>query len=87
MTGFSWWGRKQEIGVPESPPPAVDGEQTPIEGERAASAVRRPLQLGIRAGDDVEVLSGLEPTESVVLLRADALQEGQAVEVIEPEKK
>jgi RND family efflux transporter MFP subunit len=54
---------------------------------RNGKIVRLPLQLGIRSGDDVEVLSGLEPSETVVLARADTLQEGQTVEVIEPEKK
>jgi RND family efflux transporter MFP subunit len=49
--------------------------------------VRTPIQLGLRAGDDVEVLSGLEPSQVVVLLRADTLKDGQAVEVIEPEQK
>ncbi len=42
-------------------------------------------QFGIRAGDDVEVLSGLEPSDAIVLLRADALKDGQAVGVISPE--
>lgn len=64
-----------------------DGEQTLCCVVRDGKIVRLPLQLGIRAGDDVEVLSGLEPTETVALARADTLQEGQTVEVIEPEKK
>ena len=48
MTWFSGWRRKQETGVPESPPPAVDGVQTAVEGERATSAVRRPPSLQTR---------------------------------------
>ena len=64
-----------------------DGAQTLCCAVRDGKVARLPLQLGIRAGDDVEVLSGLEPSEIVVLTRADALQDGQAVEVIEPEPK
>jgi RND family efflux transporter MFP subunit len=64
-----------------------DGTRTYCCAVRNGKIVRLPLQLGIRAGDDVEVLSGLESSETVVLARADALQDGQAVEVIEPEQK
>ena len=80
---------EERTGALTLPATAVvrDGTQTLCCVVQGGKIVRRPLQLGIRAGEDVEVLSGLEPTESVVLLRADALQEGQAVEVIEPEKK
>lgn len=48
MTWFSGWRRKQHTGAPPSPPPAVDGEQGPVEGERATSAVRRPPSLQTR---------------------------------------
>lgn len=44
---------------------------------------RRTIELGLRVGDEVEVTQGLQETDSVVLLRASSLQEGQAVEVIE----
>lgn len=43
----------------------------------------RPIELGLRVGDDVQVESGLDGTESVVLVRAGSLQSGQAVEVIQ----
>ncbi len=47
---------------------------------------RRPLQLGLRSGDDVEIVSGLTPADKVVLARAAGLQVGQEVSVIEPAK-
>jgi len=47
---------------------------------------RRPLQLGLRSGDDVEIISGLNPTDKVVLARAAGLQVGQEVSVIESAK-
>ena len=43
---------------------------------------RRPLKLGLRSGGEVEIVSGLDGTEAVVLFRSAALQVGQIVEVI-----
>lgn len=42
----------------------------------------RPIELGLRAGDDVEITSGLDGSETVVLLRAGSLQVDQSVEII-----
>lgn len=42
----------------------------------------RPLELGLRVGEEVEVTQGLDGSEAVVLARASSLQEGQKVEVI-----
>ena len=42
----------------------------------------RPIELGLRAGDDVEIKSGLDGSENVVLVRAGSLQAGQSVEII-----
>jgi HlyD family secretion protein len=47
---------------------------------------RKPLKLGLRSGSDVEVLEGLSENETVVIARADSLQDGQSVEVIQTEK-
>jgi RND family efflux transporter MFP subunit len=44
--------------------------------------VTRSIQLGIRVGDDVEVLSGLDASETVVLARAGGLKNGQGVEIL-----
>ncbi len=43
----------------------------------------RPIELGLRVGDEVEVTSGLDGSETAVLVRASSLQPGQVVEVIE----
>lgn len=45
---------------------------------------RAEVKLGLRSGADFEILSGLSGAETVVLLRAEALKDGQAVEMIEP---
>lgn len=42
----------------------------------------RPIELGLRVGDEVEIKSGLDGQETVVLARANSLQAGQGVEVI-----
>ena len=47
---------------------------------------RTPIELGLRSGPEVEVLSGLSGNETVVLVRADALVDGQPVEVLPPEQ-
>lgn len=46
--------------------------------------VRTPIEVGLRVGDEVEVLSGLDSSQVVALTKADSLQEGQQVEVLEP---
>jgi len=48
MTGLSWWRRKEGAETLESPPAGSGNEQTAVEGERAASVVRRPPSLQTR---------------------------------------
>lgn len=48
---------------------------------------RTPLVVGLRSGKEIEILSGLSGDETVVLLRADTLQDGQPVEVLPPAAK
>jgi RND family efflux transporter MFP subunit len=43
---------------------------------------RRPIELGLRVGDDVQVKSGVSENDLVVLARGADLAPGQAVEVI-----
>jgi RND family efflux transporter MFP subunit len=47
---------------------------------------RTAIELGLRSGDEVEVVSGLNDSHTVVLARAESLQQGQQVEVIEADK-
>ncbi|MEX2171487.1 MAG: efflux RND transporter periplasmic adaptor subunit [Pirellulales bacterium] len=46
---------------------------------------RRKVELGLRSGPEVEVLAGVNENDTVVLARAESLQQGQAVDVIKPE--
>jgi membrane fusion protein (multidrug efflux system) len=43
---------------------------------------RRPIELGLRSGGEVEIRSGIDAEQLVVLTRADALRDGQSVEII-----
>lgn len=36
----------------------------------------RPIELGLRTGDGIEIRSGLDGSEMVVLVRAGSLQAG-----------
>ena len=47
---------------------------------------RVPVKLGLRVGEDVEVSSGLDDSQTVVLARAATLQTGQPIEIIEQKK-
>ncbi len=42
----------------------------------------RAVELGLRVGDDVQILSGLDGSETIVLARSSSLQPGQNVELI-----
>lgn len=46
----------------------------------------KPIVLGLRSGSEVEIVSGLSGTESVVLAQAGSLRPGQQVEIIEAKK-
>jgi RND family efflux transporter MFP subunit len=50
-------------------------------------ASKTPLQLGIKVADDFEVTKGLAETDIVILNKAAALKDGQAVEVRNPVAK
>jgi len=45
---------------------------------------RRPVQLGLRSGGDIQVLSGLDADQLVVLKQPNSLRQGQAVQVAPP---
>jgi RND family efflux transporter MFP subunit len=50
----------------------------------AKKIVKTPIDVGIRAGDDVEILSGLSGDEQVIGVNLSAFREGQEVEVAKP---
>jgi multidrug efflux pump subunit AcrA (membrane-fusion protein) len=54
--------------------------KTNSEGE----VVRTPIETGIRAGDEIEIVSGLKGDEQIIGVNAAAFREGQAVEIEKP---
>ncbi len=42
----------------------------------------RPIELGLKAGPEVEIKSGLQPSDVVVTIRGESLTDGQSVSVI-----
>lgn len=49
-------------------------------------ATRRVIEAGLRVGSDVEIVRGLSETSEVVMLRPEALSEGQLVQPLIPSK-
>lgn len=64
-----------------------DGRDTYCCTVESGKITRRKIELGLRSGAEVEVLSGLSAKDTVVLARAESLTTGQSVEVLESEKK
>lgn len=60
-----------------------DGRKTFCCCVNSGKITRKSIKLGLRVGDEVEVISGLDDSDTVVQARADSLKQGQAVEVIE----
>ncbi len=48
--------------------------------------VRQPIELGLQAGTEFEVRSGLTGSEQVIGVNANAFREGQTVELAQPSK-
>ena len=53
----------------------------------SGKAAKTPIQLGIKVGDDWEVVSGISESDTVILNKAAALKDGQPVEVLKPQAK
>jgi RND family efflux transporter MFP subunit len=51
------------------------------------NAVRRPIETGLDDGKHVEILSGLQPDDNVVSTNPASLQEGQSVQLSQPQPK
>ncbi|MDZ4821232.1 MAG: efflux RND transporter periplasmic adaptor subunit [Planctomycetota bacterium] len=58
-----------------------EGDETFCASIQSGKIRRIPVRLGLRAGTEVEILSGLGPDDLVVLKQPGTLREGQAVQV------
>ncbi|MEX0729038.1 MAG: efflux RND transporter periplasmic adaptor subunit [Planctomycetaceae bacterium] len=63
-----------------------DGQKTSCCCVESGKIERKPIVLGLRSGNEVEVVAGLTGDESIVLSPSDALQQGKPVEVIDDGK-
>jgi HlyD family secretion protein len=61
-----------------------DGESTVCCVVVNGKVEHRKIELGLRVGNEVQIVSGLDGTEMVVLVRAGSFQPGQSVEIIAP---
>ena len=50
-------------------------------GDTEGEVVRTPIEVGIRAGDEIEIVSGLSGDEQIIGVNAAAFREGQMVQV------
>ena len=50
-------------------------------GDTEGLVVRTPIEIGIRAGDEIEIVSGLSGDEQIIGVNAAAFREGQTVQV------
>lgn len=71
------------------PPAAVvrEGRKAFCFLAQEGKAVKHPIQLGLRVGDDFEIASGLSGDETVILNKASALKDSQPIEARPPEPK
>jgi HlyD family secretion protein len=53
--------------------------------DQAGKVVRRAISLGLQAGNDFEIRSGLDGSEEVIGMNVNAFREGQSVELVAPQ--
>jgi HlyD family secretion protein len=78
--------RTGALSLPKSAVLMGDGKTYCLTIDAENRVVQTSIETGIRAGDDVEVVSGLNGDEQVIAADAAAFHAGQQVEVVEPTK-
>jgi HlyD family secretion protein len=73
--------REKALTLPATAVTRVDG-QAYCFVVREGQVVRTPIELGLKVGDDWEIVKGLEGNESVCLTKASSLADGQAIDVL-----
>lgn len=79
--------RKDAMALPKTAILSQDNQSYCLVVDGSGKIVRTPIQVGIRAGDDVEVVSGLTGSEQVIATNVAAYRAGQVVEVAPPAAK
>jgi len=65
--------------------PGADGQRVFVERDGVAKAV--PVEIGVRSGNDVQILQGLAPGDRVIVSNLPRLRDGQPVRVEAPRAK
>lgn len=76
--------RSGALSLPKGAVLTADGKTFCYVIDAEGTVVKTPLETGIRAGDDVEIVSGLTGDEQIIGVNAAAFREGQRVEVAKP---
>ena len=76
--------RSDVLSVPKSAIVTKDGQTWCVAVTAEGTIQRKPVQTGIRSATEVEILSGLEGTEDLLIANAAAFSDGQRVERVQP---
>jgi HlyD family secretion protein len=79
--------RPDALALPKTAIISGDGQTACLTIDAGGIIKKTPLVTCIRAGDDVEIVSGLTGEEQVIGVNPAAFREGQQVEVVEGAKK
>jgi multidrug efflux pump subunit AcrA (membrane-fusion protein) len=87
VSGSIVTGASSGMSLPSSSIVIRDGREYVFVVERDAVAAQVQIRTGRRNGDQVEVLSGISPTQSVVANGGGFLHDGDRVRVVATESK
>lgn len=77
--------RPNALALPHTALWAADGKTYCFTIDTEGKVVRKPVVAGIRAGDEIEIVSGLSGDEQVIGANPSAFREGQQIEVVVPQ--
>ena len=61
-----------------------NGAETACMVVEGGKAIRLPVEVGLRVGPDTEVIGGLAEANNVIVVRPEAIADGQPVETLQP---
>ena len=76
--------RADVLSVPKTAIVVKDGQSFCVTVTPDGSIFRKPVQTGIRSSTDVEIITGLDGSESILTANAAAFTDGQLVETSKP---
>lgn len=76
--------RSDALAVPKSALVTKEGQTWCVEVTAEGTIHRKSVQTGIRSATEVEILSGLDGTEDLLIANAAAFSDGQRVERVQP---